>query len=111
MYCKNCGKQIEDGTKFCPECGADQGGTTVTQQPVINIFNETKPGGSDKNKWIAFLLCFFLGGIGAHRFYVGKIGTGILWLCTLGLLGFGALVDLIVILCGNFKDSSGLPLK
>ncbi len=110
MFCKNCGKEIDNKVTFCPECG-----TNVNQQPVaqsvINIVNEVRPGSSEKNKWIAFLLCFFLGGIGAHRFYVGKVGTGILWLLTLGLLGFGSLVDLIIILCGNFKDKEGLPLK
>ena len=66
---------------------------------------------SEKNKWIAFFLCFFLGELGIHRFYVGKIGTGILWLLTLGLLGVGWLVDLIVIVCGKFKDKYGLELK
>ncbi len=106
MYCKNCGNEIVNGAAFCPECG-----TNLGQQTYINIVSGGRSGGSDKNKWIAFLLCFFLGGIGAHRFYVGKIGTGIIWLLTLGLFGFGSLVDLIVILCGNFKDKEGLPLK
>ena len=40
---------------------------------------------SEKKLLPAFLLCFFLGSLGIHRFYVGKIGTGILWLITLGL--------------------------
>lgn len=53
----------------------------------------------EKNKWIAFFLCLFLGAIGAHRFYEGKIGTGILYLFTLGLCGIGVLIDLIIILC------------
>ena len=53
------------------------------------------------------LFCFFLGGIGVHRFMVGKVGTGILYLFTLGLLGFGVLVDFIMILTGSFKDKDG----
>jgi TM2 domain-containing membrane protein YozV len=66
---------------------------------------------SEKNWVIALLLCVFLGGIGAHRFYVGKIGTGILYLFTAGLLGIGWLVDLILILVGKFKDKEGKMLK
>ena len=51
-----------------------------------------------KDKWVAVLLCLFLGGIGAHKFYEGKIGMGILYLFTVGLFGIGWLVDFIVLL-------------
>ncbi|MDJ0867239.1 MAG: TM2 domain-containing protein [Myxococcota bacterium] len=66
---------------------------------------------SDKGFVPAILLCLFLGGFGVHRFYTGKIGTGILQLLTLGGLGIWALVDLIMIVTGSFKDSNGLPIK
>ncbi|MBB4312799.1 TM2 domain-containing protein [Roseospira marina] len=59
----------------------------------------------------AALLCFFFGSFGFHRFYVGKIGTGILMLVTLGALGIWTLIDLIMIIVGSFKDRDGLPLK
>lgn len=63
---------------------------------------------SEKSKMTAALLCFFLGGLGVHRFYMGKIGTGILWLLTGGILGIGTIVDFIIILCGKAKDKKGL---
>ena len=62
---------------------------------------------STKSRLAALLLCIFLGGLGIHRFYVGKVGTGILWLFTGGMFGIGALVDLILIACGSFKDKYG----
>ena len=67
---------------------------------------------ADTKDWLTtFLLCFFLGGLGVHRFYVGKIGTGILYLLTAGLFGIGYLVDFIKILCGKFTDKDGNAIR
>ncbi|WP_157253281.1 TM2 domain-containing protein [Nonomuraea typhae] len=63
-----------------------------------------------KSWLVAVLLCFFLGVLGVHRFYVGKVGTGVLQLITLGGLGVWALIDFIMILVGAFKDKQGQPL-
>lgn len=65
---------------------------------------------SEKRILPAFLLCFFLGCFGAHRFYVGKVGTGILQLVTLGGLGIWALIDFIMIIIGSFTDKDGNKL-
>jgi TM2 domain-containing membrane protein YozV len=66
--------------------------------------------GSEKRILPAFLLCFTLGMFGAHRFYVGKIGTGLLQLFTLGGFGIWWLVDMIMIIVGGFKDREGEKL-
>ncbi len=66
---------------------------------------------SQKSKITALLLCLFFGGLGVHRFYVGKTGTGLIWLFTAGCLGFGCIADLIMIICGSFKDKDGAVLK
>lgn len=58
----------------------------------------------------AFLLCFFFGVFGIHRFYVGKITTGIIQLLTLGGLGIWALIDFIMIIVGAFTDKEGKRL-
>lgn len=66
---------------------------------------------SEKGFVPTLLLCFFLGALGVHRFYVGKIGTGILMLLTLGGLGIWSLIDFIMIAVGSFKDAQGNVIK
>jgi len=68
---------------------------------------------SNKPFWVTFILCIFLGPLGAHRFFVGKIGTGILMLVTFGGMGLWLLIDLIILLTGNFKDKQGhlIPMQ
>lgn len=65
---------------------------------------------TDKRILPAFLLCFFFGVFGAHRFYAGKIGTGLLQLFTLGGLGIWALIDFILIIVGAFTDKKGTKI-
>lgn len=60
---------------------------------------------SPKSRLVTLLLALIIGVFGIHRFYVGKVGTGILYLFTGGLFGIGYIVDIILIVCGQFRDS------
>lgn len=62
---------------------------------------------SPKSRLVALLLCLFVGSLGVHRFYVGKIGTGVLMILTLGGLGVWTVIDLIFIAVGSFTDNEG----
>lgn len=82
---------------LCKDCG----NTWVTSQDVRV---------SSKNKGVAMVLCVTLGYFGAHHFYVGRTGMGILYLLTMGLFCIGWIVDIINIANGKFKDVNGNPL-
>lgn len=66
---------------------------------------------SPKGQLTAALLCCFFGVLGVHRFYVGKTGSGIVQLLTLGCGGIWTLIDLMTILTGKFKDKDGKLVK
>ena len=68
-------------------------------------------GVSSKDFITTLLLCLLAGGLGIHRYYVGKIGTGILYTLTAGVFGIGILVDLIKIATGKFTDKDGKVIK
>ncbi|HJB22158.1 MAG TPA: TM2 domain-containing protein [Candidatus Fournierella merdavium] len=112
--CRYCGYK-EETTPNSATVPPQAGQHFVQSQVIIN--NQTiphpwiVPGVSKKNKVVALLLCIFLGWLGVHRFYVGKIGTGILYLFTGGLFGIGWIIDIIVIAVGSFKDKFDLPLR
>lgn len=105
-FCQHCGAQIDADCVVCPACGkqvmALQGAQQApVQQPVVvnNVINNNVVGGGKaKNKWVAFLLCLFLGEFGFHKFYEGKIIMGLLYLFTFGLVGIGWFIDLIALL-------------
>jgi TM2 domain-containing membrane protein YozV len=98
QFCRSCGQIISSLAPSCPHCGAPTG---VKGTPM---------GASPKLRLVALLLCLLVGMLGVHRFYVGKIGTGILELITFGGLGIWVLVDLILIIVGAFRDKEGRPV-
>ena len=93
--CFSCRDVIDTAAVVCPRCG--------TPQPSVGPTGTT----SERRLLPLLLLWFFLGVFGAHRFYAGKIGTGILELLTLGGFGIWWLVDMIFIVTGSFRDGDG----
>lgn len=97
-YCFNCGSVIDSRAVVCPKCGVPQ-----PDVPKNNQLNY---------RWLtAFLLTLLLGYFGIHRFYLGRVGTGILMLVTLGGLGIWYLIDLILVVTGGLKDGNGNYVK
>jgi TM2 domain-containing membrane protein YozV len=93
-YCHTCGTLLDVNTSSCYRCGA--------AQPSLVPVTQT-----DKRILPAALLSFFFGFFGVHRFYVGKIGTGILQILTFGGLGIWWMIDFIFIVTGSFTDKDG----
>ena len=68
-------------------------------------------GISHKSKMVALILAIFLGCLGIHRFYVGKVGSGLIWLLTGGLFVFGWIYDIVKIASGTFTDGVGCIVR
>ena len=122
MRCARCSRENPMGAAFCTGCGAPLPQPQVQPQPqqphvpptyyAQPVYgNQYSQPCSQYSRWLAFVLCFFVGVLGVHRFYVGKVGTGILYLCTGGLFGIGWLIDIIMIACGSFTDMAGFQLR
>jgi len=96
MYCSSCGSEVAGS--FCSNCGLVAGSSELTKAPNANPQAGEKASSDSKDKKTALLLCIFLGWLGAHHFYIGNTGTGILYLLTFGLFGIGWIVDIFKIL-------------
>ena len=133
VKCQVCGAPVSGDT--CGYCGSRTAPEQQPAQPVqpvqaqqqvyaqpqyapagpqvteVHHVYHNAPRVSSRNKGTALLLCFFLGALGAHQFYAGKFGMGILYVFTIGLFGFGALIDFFKILFGSFRDVEGDLIK
>jgi TM2 domain-containing membrane protein YozV len=99
VHCGSCGAIIKRAAEICVKCG-------------VRNLSANDPNVSQKSRLVAFLLAWFVGIFGVHRFYVGKTTSGILQI----LFGWATffiwnLVDMIMILAGVFKDSEGKVIK
>ncbi len=108
-FCKHCGGKIPEAAVVCTLCGCQVEEVKQAEQPSIVINNSNTNtnvnnninralGARLRNKWVAFFLCLFLGFFGAHKFYEGKFGMGIVYLFTGGLFGIGWFIDIFALL-------------
>lgn len=109
-FCKHCGEKIPEDAVICTKCGrqVEELKKQEKEQIVINNTNSNINSnvnvnsngriGKPLNKWVALALCFFFGFLGAHKFYEGKNGMGVLYIFTGGLCGVGILIDFISLL-------------
>ena len=115
-FCKHCGAKIPEDAVICTACGRQveeiKQSTQATPQVIINNSNantnsnvntnlnaNTVVGRKLCNKWVSLILCLLFGFWGAHKFYEGKVGIGILYIFTGGLFLLGVIFDIIAILC------------
>ena len=91
--CSKCGEAMPDDSFYCLNCGNAFPEQDIEFETIKRRLNMQT--GTWRNKWIALLLCVHFGWLGVHRFYEGKVFTGLLYLCTLGFLGIGWIVDIV----------------
>ncbi|MBN1444996.1 MAG: TM2 domain-containing protein [Candidatus Omnitrophica bacterium] len=121
MYCRNCGKEIDDNAvvcvacgvpptkakKYCGNCGAP---TDANAEVCIKCGTKLSSAKEGKDWIVTLILSIFVGQFGVDRFYTGYVGLGILKLLTLGGCGIWWLIDVILIAIGRYKDSDGNEL-
>ena len=113
-FCKECGQKIAKKAVICPHCGCqieEMKSESAAPQIVINNSNQNQNtnnntnvntaipiGARLRNKWVALALCIFAGYFGAHKFYEGRIGSGIIYMFTGGLFFIGVFFDFLKLL-------------
>ena len=99
VFCRECGSHINRLAVICPKCGVPSQNAQATHRPHLN-------GGGPKNKFVAAVLAFFLGGFGVHHFYLGNPAIGVLYLlfCWTFIPAIIAFVEFIVFLVMPEKD-------
>lgn len=120
MFCKQCGKPIDDGQELCEDCSKTINENPINETSTSENVNKTSSSTVGKSKVLAGLLGIFLGTFGVHNFYLGYTGKAIaqllISLLSCGILAFASgiwgLIEGIMILTGNITvDGNGNELK
>jgi TM2 domain-containing membrane protein YozV len=113
IKCPECSKDVSERALACPSCGCPIAATSAKLEGQTS--NATLAQSAEKANtggfYPTFFLCLFLGMFGVHRFFNKKYKTGAVQLVTFGGLGIWALIDLVMILFGKFKDANGVPIR
>lgn len=120
IYCPQCGAPVDAGKEKCEYCGAvipsaqpKQPEPVQQAQPQQVVYvQQQQPVDPSRNNWpiknkiVAGILAILLGGIGIHKFYLGKVGAGILFLlfCWTGIPALIGLIEGVIILCSNDEN-------
>ena len=105
MFCRYCGKEINNNAIICVHCGCEnKNNLKEITDNTVDVYNE-------KNWIVAVILSWFFGIFGAHRFYTGHIAIAIIQLFTLGGLCIWAMIDFILICFNQIRDINGHKLK
>ncbi|CAI3936989.1 TM2 domain-containing protein [Commensalibacter papalotli (ex Botero et al. 2024)] len=110
VYCRGCGKQIDESDSFCPHCGTAQKVMNTNVNPNVysgdNVNMNPNVGGMSQKRLAAALFAFFLGGFGIHKFYLGQVGMGILYLlfCWTGIPFIVGFIEGIIYICMSDAD-------
>lgn len=107
VFCPDCGASMAAEDRFCAACRWDANNPERRAERVLPASPRNLGPPSDKNRMTTLLLCVFAGFLGLHRFYVGRVGSGVLWCVSLGLLSVGWIYDLVMIATGEFVDDQG----
>lgn len=94
--CAKCGALMDDDLFYCLNCGEMLASSRSAEDPKRIVYRQP---GLWRNKWVSLLLCIFFGWFGAHKYYESKVIQGVIYSLTLGLFGFGWIIDTIILAC------------
>lgn len=107
LYCPQCGDTMDPDQRYCTNCGWDAEAPDDAPPAAPPESPRDLGPASNKNRLTALLLCALIGWLGLHRFYIGRPGSGVVWLLTLGFLGVGVIYDAVMLATGELVDGEG----